>query len=81
MSKVKFVPYHDGIEAFLKSPEMVSVCESYAKNALSKLGDGYSVNTYIGRHRCNAEVVAETYAARKENSQNNTILKALGGNK
>jgi hypothetical protein len=80
MSKVvKFELNHAGVKELLKSDEMKSVCESYARRALSGLGAGYSVNTYVGANRCNAEVTADSDKARRENSQNNTILKALGG--
>ena len=41
--------------------------------------EGYEVTTYSGRKRANASVHAETYEARKDNYDNNTLLKALGG--
>jgi hypothetical protein len=79
MAKVKFELNRNGVRELLKSPEMMAVCQGYANRALSSLGDGYEVSTMTGRNRVNAEVRAETFAARKENLENNTILKALGG--
>lgn len=79
MAKVKFELNRNGVRELLRSPEMMAVCQGYANRALSSLGEGYEVSTMTGRNRVNAEVRAETFAARKENLENNTILKALGG--
>jgi hypothetical protein len=79
MAKVKFELNRNGVRELLRSPEMMAVCQGYANRALGSLGDGYEVSTMTGRNRVNAEVRAETFAARKENLENNTILKALGG--
>lgn len=56
---------------------MKSICEEQANNALGKLGAGYSVSSMVGRNRVNASILAETYEAKKENAEQNTILKAL----
>lgn len=79
MAKVKFQLNRSGVRELLKSSEMMSVCQKYANNALSRLGPGYEVTTYSGKNRVNAEVAAVTYAARKENAENNSILKAVQG--
>lgn len=79
MSKVKFELNRAGVRELLRSPEAVSVCRSYAENVKGRAGEGYEVTTYTGRNRANASVHAETYEARKDNYDNNTLLKALGG--
>lgn len=79
MAKTKFELNRSGVRELLRSPEMMAVCQGYANRALSSLGAGYGISTMTGRNRVNAEVRAETFAARKENLENNTILKALGG--
>lgn len=79
MANVKFVLNRDGVRDLMKSSEMMEVCKDYANGALSRLGDGYTVTTYVGKTRVNAEVAAETFKARRENSKDNTILKALRG--
>jgi len=79
MAKTKFELNRSGVRELLRSPEMMAVCQGYADRALSSLGDGYEVSTMTGRNRVNAEVRAETYAAKKDNLKNNSILKALGG--
>lgn len=79
MAKVKFVLNRAGVRDLLRSDEMMSVCQSLATRAQASLGDGYEVTTLVGRNRVNAEIAAISYQARKENSETNSILKALGG--
>ena len=79
MAKLKFELNKGGVRNLLRSKEMMDICSEYANNALGRLGDGYEVSTYSGTNRVNAEVYAETYAAKRENLKSNTILKAVFG--
>lgn len=79
MSKVKFELDKGGVRDLLRSQEVLSVCKDYAESARARAGEGYEVTTFVGRNRVNASVHAETYEARKDNYDNNTLLKALGG--
>lgn len=79
MAKVKFELNREGVRELLRSKEMMDVCQEYANNALGKLGDGYEVTTHTGSNRVNAQVAAVTYAAKKENLSDNTIIKAVFG--
>lgn len=79
MAKVKFELNREGVRDLLRSKEMMDVCQEYANNALGKLGDGYEVTTHTGTNRVNAEVAAVTYAAKKENLSDNSIIKAVFG--
>lgn len=79
MSKVRVELNSDGVKELLRSREMMAVCEQHANKALARLGEGYVVTTMTGKNRVNASIYAESYQAKKENSENNTILKALGG--
>ncbi len=79
MSKVDFKLNRAGVRELLKSQEMASICRNYADGVRGRAGEGYEVTTYTGRNRVNASVHAETYEARKDNYDNNTLLKALGG--
>lgn len=80
MAEVKIVLNRSGVRELLRSEEMKAICEEHASKALSKLGDGYMVTTATGKNRVNASVYAESQKAKQENLENNTILKALGGN-
>ena len=79
MSKVKFELNRAGVRELLRSPEALSVCKTYAGAIRNRAGEGYEVTTYVGKNRANASVHAETYEARKDNYENNTLLKARGG--
>ncbi len=79
MAKVKFVLNQSGVRELLKSQEMMDICQEYANNALARLGDGYEVTTHTGKNRVNAEVAAQSFAAKRENLKSNTILKAVFG--
>lgn len=79
MANVKFELNRDGVMELMQSAEMMAVVKSYADRALGSLGSGYEVTTLVGKTRVNAEVKAVTYKAKKDNLENNTILKALRG--
>lgn len=79
MSKAKFELNRAGVRELLRSQEMMNICREYADGVQARAGDGYEVTTHVGRNRVNASVHAETYEARKDNYDNNTLLKALGG--
>ena len=77
MAKLRVVLNSKGVRELLRSPQMLQICLEHANKALSRLGPGYEVSGYTGKGRVNASVRAETFEARRENAQNNTILKAL----
>lgn len=79
MAKVKFELNREGVRELLRSKEMMDVCSEYAQSALGRLGDGYEMSTHTGANRVNAEVSAESFAAKRENLKSNTILKAVFG--
>lgn len=78
-NKVKIQLNRQGVQEMMKSAEMMSICRDLANDALGRLGNGYEVTTYDGKTRVNASIIAKTYQAKKENSENNSILKALRG--
>ena len=77
MAKMKFELNKAGVGQLLKSSEMQSVLNSYANAALGRLGEGYEVNSFVGFDRAHAIVAAVTEEARKDNSENNSLLKAV----
>lgn len=77
MSNFEFELNWEGVHELLTSSEMMSICESYADRAKSQLGEGYSVSPHKGKNRVNVSVSAQTYKARQENAENNSILKAV----
>ena len=79
MAKVRFELNREGVRELLRSKEMMEICTDYANSALSRLGNGYEVTSFTGKNRVNAEVKAESFAAKRENLKSNTILKAVFG--
>ena len=78
-NKVKIVLNGEGVRSLLRSPEMEAICGGLAADAAARCGAGYTSDTYTGKNRVNAEVRAETYQAKRDNTKNNTILKSLRG--
>ena len=79
MSNLKIILNTQGVRELLKSEEMMSICKEHAETVRKKCGDGYIASSYAGTNRVNASVTAETFEAKQDNLQNNTILKAVGG--
>jgi hypothetical protein len=79
MSNVKFKLNGRGVGALLKSNEALQVCKDYAYDIQNRAGDGYEVTWMTGKYRVRVSVAAMTQEARKDNLENNTLLRALGG--
>lgn len=79
MSRVRFKLDRAGVRELMRSPEAMSVVTEYASQIQSRCGAGYELTTMVGATRVNASVFAATVEARRDNYQNNTLLKARGG--
>ena len=77
MSKVKVKLNSAGVRAMLKSGDVMAVLQGKAEALAASAGPGYGVNTCVGKNRANAEVRAETYEARKDAMQNQTLTRML----
>lgn len=77
MSKFIFKLNRSGVAELMKSQAMQSVLKEHATTIKDRAGDGYEQDIYIGKNRANAMVKAESFKARKDNSENNTLLKAV----
>lgn len=78
MADVEIKLRDDGIQEILKSEAVKAECKAHADRIVSSLGDGYEADTYVGATRVNASVAAVTKQAKKDNLENNTLLKAVG---
>ena len=67
----------DGIQQMLTSPDMMSVCRSYAEEINATMGAGYEVSEYTGAGRVNVSVRAVSEEAKQDNLDNNSLLKAV----
>lgn len=77
MAKIEFKLNSGGVRELLKSEAMQAVLTEKASAIRSRAGDGYEQDIYVGKNRANAMVRATTYQAKKDNSKNNTLLKAV----
>lgn len=78
MDKVKIELNSSGIRQLLKSEEMGQMLKQQAEQVRVRCGSGYSTDLYQASSRVIAGVFAETAEAAKQNSRENTLLKALG---
>lgn len=61
----------------LKSPEMQAIIREQAEAIAGRAGEGYEVVVKTGKNRCYANVITATTEARRDNSENNTLLRAV----
>lgn len=78
MSKLKIELDSAGIQALLKSQEIVETLQEQADNIRAQLGDQYQTSQHIGKTRANVSVYTEDPDALQDNAKNNTMLKAMG---
>jgi len=76
-NNVKIKLNRAGVKALLRSEEMRAICEKHASAITQRCGEGYETDSFVGRNRVNAMVMASTYEAKRDNAENNTILKAV----
>ena len=76
--KVKFVPNGRGMIKLMQSDEMRVVLGKFASDIRNRCGEGYAQDSHVGKTRANAMVWPDTKEARKDNLDNNTLLKARG---
>lgn len=80
MSKVQIVLNTEGVNELLRRADTVKMISGYGQQMADKLGEGYECRTGFGAKdgRAHAWVMAVSRKAKKDNLENNTILKAMG---
>ena len=68
-----------GVRELMQSQEMQAVLQEKASQITARCGDGYESDVMVGKNRANAMVRAATSKAKRDNMDNNTILKAVRG--
>ena len=68
---------HNGVGELLKSNAMQQICLEHANRIRNNAGPGYEVQRRNYPERSGAVVKAVSYEARKDNAENNTLLKAV----
>ncbi|MGT2753253.1 hypothetical protein [Streptococcus porcinus] len=77
MSKFIFKLNRSGVSELMKSQAMQDVLKKHATTIKDRAGDGYEQDIYVGKNRANAMVSAKSIKAKKDNMENNTLLKAV----
>ena len=77
MSKMEFKLNTAGVRSLMQSDGMQAILAEKASDTVSRLGEGYDYDTYIGKNRANTMVYADSFKARRDNAKNNSILKAV----
>lgn len=77
MSKLKVELNIKEVGELLKSDEIKAMIKEKGDGAMQILGSDYELTTYTGISRANVSIVANTYKSKKDNSKNNSILKAV----
>ena len=77
MARVKFKLNKAGVRELLKSPEIATECAKHVEATAAAAGDGYVVEPRNYPERSGYAVRADSFKARKDNLNNNTLLKSL----
>lgn len=77
MSKVEFELNRKGVADLMKSGSMQDVLKKHATAIKNRAGSGYEQDMHVGKNRANARVWADTSQAKKDNLDNNTLLKSV----
>ena len=77
MSKVKFKKNPAGVRELLNSGAMEKIVAQHAARIAKTAGAGYESTTFQAGTRVVGKAYADTWAAKRDNAKNNTLLKAL----
>ena len=77
MTKVKFELNRSGVASLMKSSAMQKILVNHATAIKNRSGSGYEQDIHIGKNRANARVWASSASAKKDNLENNTLLKSV----
>jgi hypothetical protein len=79
MANVRIVVNHAAVRKLLRSPAVKADLERRAKAIAAAAGDGFDVDSHIGKNRARADVATATPAAMRRVAADPAILlRALG---
>ena len=78
-NKFRFELDHGGIVAFLQGAECQAMVGEVAHNVAAGCEIDTTVEVVTSGDRAAGRISPDGWEARKENSENNTLLKAIGG--
>lgn len=75
--KVEFELNLKGLNELMKSPEMQAALDKKGAEVVQIAGEGYNKRTHVADYVAITNVYPESKKAKKDNMDNNTLLKAL----
>ena len=79
MSKVVFELNEDGVRELMKSDEMKSILDQLGAQKAAQAGAGYSYAVHDFQKRSAANIFPNDEESARDNYENNTLLKVIGG--
>ena len=77
MSNVRFELDENGVKELLRSQEMQSILKEHGQEKALSAGEGYESEVHVFQKRAVAHVYAKTLEAKRDNFDNNTLLKVV----
>lgn len=77
MNNIKIELNKSGIEALMKSEEIIGEMNEHASNIINRCGGLYEQNSYVGKTRANVSIITRDRATFFKNLKENELLKAL----
>lgn len=78
MSNVDVKIDYKGVGALLRGSGVRDMVDSIGAQIAGRAGDGYSHRTHYSGQRMICNVYADSKEAKRDNLENNTLLKAMG---
>lgn len=79
MGRIRIELNRAGVGQLLKSDEMKALVQGIGDEAVARAGEGYAARTHNTGQRMICNVYPTTKESAKDNYENNTLLKAVGG--
>ncbi len=79
MDRIKIKLNRAGVGQLLKSDEMKALVQGFGEEVAARAGEGHAARTHNSGQRMICNVYPTTKETAKDNYENNTLLKALGG--
>lgn len=79
MSKVRFVLNKDGVSELMKGSEMQTILKQAGSQKASQAGPGYDSEVHVFKKRAVAHVFPGDEESARDNYENNTLVKVIGG--
>lgn len=85
MDKVEIKLNSNGVRDYLRSADVLAMCEDYARQLAKEASGNYETDGIVGKNRSHARVETADFQTYRKNSSDNLLLQAIskirgGGN-